>query len=167
MYVPSGEITVPIKPITKCAPRTVARITNLPAVRKGLKPNMFYSTYYEDGPYKTFRDLAPQAIAEAAKDVDTIWEPLDLVLTITSEKPASTTLPFPKGDVDNFSKSILDACTTAKFWVDDWQVRQLTLIKTWGDSHSFTLKWDIIPDLADKWPVFSKHRVAWEMAQDE
>ena len=76
-------------------------------------------------------------------------------------------LPFPKGDVDNFSKSILDACTTAAFWVDDWQVRELTLIKQWGEDHTFTLDWNVIPNLADAWPVFAKHRVSKEMADDE
>lgn len=163
----TGSITVPIKAITKCAPRTVARITNLGAVRNGAKPSLFYSTYYENGPYKTFRDTAPQAIAEAAKDIDTIWEPLDLVLTVRSKRPKSTTLPFPKGDVDNFSKSILDACTQAHFWVDDWQVRELTLIKEWGEEDNFTLEWTLLPELADEWPVFAKHRVAWELAQDD
>lgn len=166
MYVPNGRRTIDIKPITKCAPRTVARVINQGAVRGGARPKLHYSTYYEDGPYKTFRDTAPQAIAEATKDVDTLWEPLDLVLTITAAQPKSTTLPFPKGDVDNFSKSILDACTTAEFWIDDWQVRELTLIKEWGEEHSFTLDWTVIPNLADDWPVFAKHRVSKEMADE-
>lgn len=40
-------------------------------------------------------------------------------------------------DVDNFSKSLLDALSHAKFWVDDEQVQKLTVskgVKTSGGS---------------------------------
>lgn len=49
-------------------------------------------------------------------------------------RPKKTILPAPRGDVDNLSKSPLDAITkTQRLWVDDTQVGHLFTSKRWAE----------------------------------
>lgn len=145
-------IVVPVNPVTKPVWK---------AHRNGFGGHWGSKTYYP------WLEDAPPAIEEASKDVPMIWEPIDIVVEVRPKKPKTTKLPFPKGDVDNFSKAILDACTDV-LWLDDWQIRHETVFKEWseGDGY-FKVSWKKLPDLIDRFPVFNENRVQWEMAQDE
>jgi Holliday junction resolvase RusA-like endonuclease len=47
------------------------------------------------------------------------------------KKPKTSKLPFPRSDVDNFAKSVMDAATEAGVWDDDRQVQSLHVHKDW------------------------------------
>jgi Holliday junction resolvase RusA-like endonuclease len=46
-------------------------------------------------------------------------------------KPRTTKLSGPKPDIDNYVKSLLDALTLARYWIDDSQVVFLSARKMW------------------------------------
>lgn len=58
--------------------------------------------------------------------------PLAVAIDIAAERPKSTVLPAPRGDVDNFGKAVMDALTKARAWVDDSQVTLLAIKKRWA-----------------------------------
>ena len=47
-------------------------------------------------------------------------------------RPKTTKLSVPKPDIDNYIKSLFDACTTAGLWQDDAQVVTVTATKQWA-----------------------------------
>lgn len=66
--------------------------------------------------------------------------PLSVHVLCVSKKPKTSKLPAPRPDVDNLGKSILDAITKdGRFWKDDAQVVNLTVLKRWGESDSITV----------------------------
>ncbi len=151
MYLPSGEIIVPVNPVTKPVWK---------AHRNGHGGHWGSKTYYK------WLEDAPQALEAACEDVDILWEPLDIQIDVRPAKPKTTKLPFPKGDVDNFSKAILDACTDI-LWIDDWQIRKEQINKEWseGDGY-FRVSWNVIEGMADDWRVFSEQRLSKELADE-
>lgn len=59
--------------------------------------------------------------------------PVSVDLTVLCTKPKTSKLKHPKPDVDNYAKTILDACTQAgNIWHDDSQVVSLTVTKLWA-----------------------------------
>lgn len=62
------------------------------------------------------------------------FEPTDRTLAVdvacVCKRPKSTKLAYPKPDVDNYAKSVLDACTGI-LWHDDSQVISLYVTKLW------------------------------------
>lgn len=59
--------------------------------------------------------------------------PLLLYLWVYIDKPKTTNRNFPRGDVDNYEKSILDAITASKkVWYDDDQVVISLKMKLYG-----------------------------------
>lgn len=63
---------------------------------------------------------------------------LDVDLVFWCRKPKTSKLSFPKPDIDNYEKTILDAITKAgNLWHDDTQVVRLTSMKQWApdDGH--------------------------------
>jgi Holliday junction resolvase RusA-like endonuclease len=64
---------------------------------------------------------------------------VDIVCYVT--RPKTTKLEYPRADVDNYSKSILD-CLNGKLWDDDSQIIALFISKKWakdGESGYFTV----------------------------
>lgn len=59
--------------------------------------------------------------------------PVSVVVNCYVLKPKTSKLPFPKPDVDNYAKSVLDAMTDAGVWHDDTQVQELRVNKQWAD----------------------------------
>jgi Holliday junction resolvase RusA-like endonuclease len=53
-----------------------------------------------------------------------------VVLRYVIKKPLKTKLKRPRGDIDNYEKALLDACTGA-VWVDDDQVEECHHRKDW------------------------------------
>ena len=58
---------------------------------------------------------------------------VSVYLHVAVAKPKTTKLRFPKPDVDNYAKSVLDAATEAGVWDDDTLVQDLTVSKHWVD----------------------------------
>lgn len=75
------------------------------------------------------------AIAQKVLQVrgEPLQGPLMVALDVVGERPKKTVLQAPRGDVDNFTKAVLDACTKARAWLDDSQVMALLVRKRWGD----------------------------------
>ena len=57
--------------------------------------------------------------------------PLLVSVWLYVTRPKSTKLEFPKPDVDNYVKSVLDACNGLA-WEDDYQVAGLVVEKAWA-----------------------------------
>jgi Holliday junction resolvase RusA-like endonuclease len=50
-------------------------------------------------------------------------------------KPKTTTRSWPRGDVDNFAKAVLDAITRSDWgWDDDDQILELKIIKRFAEA---------------------------------
>lgn len=59
--------------------------------------------------------------------------PLAVDLTVWATRPKTSKLPFPKPDIDNYEKTVLDAITKAgNLWNDDTQVVRLCSEKRWA-----------------------------------
>ena len=87
---------------------------------------------YFSGPYKVFRErctgIVPNCIPEGHVPYPG-YISVDLQLWVT--KPKTTKLKRPGPDVDNYAKSVLDACN-GKLWVDDKQIYDLRIRKEWN-----------------------------------
>jgi Holliday junction resolvase RusA-like endonuclease len=118
------EYRFPINPIAASRPR-VSR----------------YGAYFT-GPYKKFRSEASLIINRV---LGRNFTPLSGKLAVDIEchvtRPKTTKLEYPRADVDNYSKSILD-CLNGKLWDDDSQIVALFISKKWakeGESGYFTV----------------------------
>ena len=58
--------------------------------------------------------------------------PLSVELLFDCAKARTSKLVLPKGDVDNYAKSVLDGLTKAGVWDDDKQVAHLIAEKRWA-----------------------------------
>lgn len=152
MYTPSGTISVAVGPVTKPVWKSVGR----------------YGGHWGSKTYQKFLKEITAPLAEACKDIDILWEPLEVWVDIRPKRPGSSKFPFPQGDVDNFSKSVLDACTDV-LWIDDWQIQDEHIHKEWaepGETGYFTVRWQTLPMDHDKFVIFNERRVQWELAHE-
>lgn len=87
---------------------------------------------YFTGPYKKFRHAAALVINQV---LGRNFDPLDGKLAVDIRcfitKPKSSKLEYPRPDVDNYSKAILDSLN-GKLWVDDSQIWSLFISKEWA-----------------------------------
>ncbi len=58
--------------------------------------------------------------------------PIDVSIVFLVKRPKKTSLQYPKPDIDNYSKAILDSLN-GKLFVDDYQVVLLTAVKAWAE----------------------------------
>jgi len=95
------------------------------------------------GAYKNFREIAAEKVWNT---LDPSFTPLTSVLAVSIElfvkQPTKTEKLYPRPDIDNFAKAILDTMN-GKIWVDDSQIISLYVTKQWaekGSSGYFTLE---------------------------
>ena len=91
-----------------------------------------YGTYFGK-PYTIFRQLA-QPYADAYSERPPIQGPVVILIEIVCTKPKTGKLKHPRGDVDNYAKSVMDVLTKSnRFWKDDVQVVSLYAFKRYCD----------------------------------
>ena len=152
-YLPKGTIVVPVQPITKPVWK--------PAFR-GQGGSWGSKTYQK------FLKEITGPLAEAVGDTDILWEPLEVWVDVRAKRPKTSKFPFPQGDVDNFSKAILDACTDV-LWIDDWQIKDEHIHKEWaapGEDGYFKVSWRVLPMDHDEFPIFNERKIQWELANE-
>lgn len=84
--------------------------------------------------YSKFKGAASKAMRAAMMEAGfhkRLTGPLLVSLVFCVERPGKTKLQFPKPDVDNYAKAILDACN-GHIWIDDEQVIALRAEKRWA-----------------------------------
>lgn len=153
MYVPEGTITVPVQPITKPVWK--------PAFRG-------HGGSWGSKTYQKFLKEIGVPLATAVEDIDMLWQPLEVSLEVRPKAPKKSKFPFPQGDVDNFSKAILDACTDV-LWIDDWQVQTEHVHKDWaepGDDGWFSVSWKVLDWDLDEWVIFNERKLGKELADE-
>jgi len=127
----SGRIwrtALPVEPMPCPRPRVALR---------GRVPVAYYPAKYNN-----WRDAVARLLSEQYPLSDRVQPfdgPLRVTLDVAATRPKTTKLPAPKPDVDNYAKSVLDACTKALVWADDSQVVELLVTKRWADTGSITL----------------------------
>jgi Holliday junction resolvase RusA-like endonuclease len=88
---------------------------------------------YFTGPYKKFRSAAAIVINRIlGRNFTPMSEKLAVDIKCFVTRPKSTKLEYPKADVDNYSKSILDSLN-GKLWDDDSQIIALFISKQWAN----------------------------------
>ena len=85
--------------------------------------------------YNRFRTAAKQELPAAVMAAG--WGapmrgPLVVAVTVSAPRPKSTVLDFPKPDVDNYAKAVLDSCN-GWLWDDDEQIVELKISKRWAN----------------------------------
>ena len=87
---------------------------------------------YYSGPYKVFREVAAEKVWNT---LGTDFTPLGCPLMVTIEfyvkRPKKTEKRYPRPDIDNYVKAILDTMN-GKIWEDDSQVTTLYATKHWA-----------------------------------
>ena len=90
--------------------------------------------YYSKG-YTAFKGAANRAMPAVLMDAGLLRKltgPLLVNLVLRVARPKRTKLQFPKPDIDNYAKSVLDALN-GHAWLDDDQVIGLVAHKEWAD----------------------------------
>tara|TARA_X000001388_G_scaffold77619_1_gene79594 strand:- start:12031 stop:12426 length:396 start_codon:yes stop_codon:yes gene_type:complete len=90
---------------------------------------------YYTGSYKEFRKLAvPEVWRQIGEDFIPLEGPLIVSIRCCVTRPKNTKLKYPRGDVDNFIKSCLDA-GNGRIWCDDTQVIEIRATKEWTSTN--------------------------------
>jgi Holliday junction resolvase RusA-like endonuclease len=83
---------------------------------------------YYPAKYKNFLKAAREAFKKVA--VEPLVGGLRVIILVSSLRPRTTKLDFPKPDIDNFVKAVLDSGNEI-VWADDSQIHTLTALKEW------------------------------------
>lgn len=90
-----------------------------------------WGTYYGKR-YTAWRKAAAQLI-NPAKHTFTV--PVYVKLELVCERPKTSQRLYPRGDVDNYAKAVLDALTEKGYWTDDDLVVRLSVEKRFALKH--------------------------------
>jgi len=108
------ELTFPVSPVAASRPR-VGR----------------HGSYYT-GAYKRFREEGSKVVSEMLKGFTPFDDVLMVDIKCYCKRPKTTKLPFPKSDVDNLAKAVMDLMNK-KLWIDDSQIIGLYVSKNWAE----------------------------------
>jgi Holliday junction resolvase RusA-like endonuclease len=61
---------------------------------------------------------------------------MSVTVGVYPKKPKTSKLEYPKPDVDNYAKAVLDACN-ALVWIDDSQIIELEVHKSWSKADGY------------------------------
>lgn len=86
-----------------------------------------WGTYYT-GTYKKWLKDAAETIPEAEV---THQGNLNVTIDLVCHRPPTTKRECPRGDIDNYTKAVLDALTKKGYWNDDDQITELYALKRW------------------------------------
>ena len=87
---------------------------------------------YFTGPYKKFRSAAAIVINRIlGRNFTPMSGKLAVDIKCFVTRPKTTKLEYPRADVDNYSKAILDSLN-GKLWDDDSQIIALFISKEWA-----------------------------------
>lgn len=90
---------------------------------------------YYSGPYKDFREAAKEKVfGILGQDFVPLQGPLAVVVEIYATQPKSTKLDYPRPDIDNYTKAVLDALNTL-LWEDDSQIISIYATKQWAEQN--------------------------------
>jgi len=93
-----------------------------------------FGSYYPPR-YRNWKKDFGSQVARIAPFVSGVDLPLQKTLSVSIEvyctRPKTSKLDFPKPDIDNYVKGVLDACNKL-IWTDDSQITQLQARKSWG-----------------------------------
>lgn len=104
-----------------------------------------WGTYFT-GTYKEFREQAKPVIEDKLKDWQPTEDKLWVYVGVFPTKPKSSKLLYPRPDIDNYVKSILDLCN-GRVWKDDSQIVFLEAEKAWAKNDGyFTVEIETIRD---------------------
>ena len=105
-----ARIVLPLNPVPASRPRVTR-----------------YGTYYGKK-YTAWMKAAAESLGEI-KEVFPKGQHLKVEVQIAVEKPRTSKLTTPRGDIDNYLKAILDALTKTGIWNDDDQITILEATK--------------------------------------
>lgn len=90
---------------------------------------------YYSGPYKSFREEAKEKVfGILGQDFVPLQGPLAVVVEIYATQPKSTKLDYPRPDIDNYTKAVLDSLNTL-LWEDDSQIISIYATKQWAEQN--------------------------------
>lgn len=81
--------------------------------------------------YSAYMADCQRTLAEHAGAFGELRGELGAFIEVIGQRPKSTRLHCPKGDVDNYVKGVMDAATKARVWHDDTNVVALGVTKRW------------------------------------
>jgi Holliday junction resolvase RusA-like endonuclease len=88
-----------------------------------------HGAYYPSR-YRNWKSSFRNLVSRAAPDVP-IRGPVSAVIRLLVRRPRKTSLGWPKPDVDNYAKSVMDGLNGI-VWEDDSQVIELRVVKAWA-----------------------------------
>lgn len=95
-----------------------------------------FAQVYTDPKYKEWREEAIPLLREIAgtEDFRAVRDrPVRITTEVVAQRPKTTKLPAPTGDLDNFEKGLWDAITaTGLWWADDKQIVESQTSKRWA-----------------------------------
>ena len=89
---------------------------------------------YFIGPYKRFRDEMKDLVPSTIGDWVPLAGPISVTVEFVAQRPKTTKLNSPRGDIDNYMKAIFDALNE-RAWVDDKQICICHARKAWTASN--------------------------------
>lgn len=103
-----------------------------PRPRARVLPGRGIAVFYSPKEYQEWQKAAAEALAQVA--AFPVEGPCGVSIVCSAARPKTTKLPYPKPDVDNYAKGVLDAITKdGRFWADDSQVQTLSVTKRWTE----------------------------------
>lgn len=112
------QAILPINPLPASRPRF--RVVKL-------RSGKFFVHTYTDAPYKAW--LAEFNALWVEKPFEKFNGPVRVELAFDVQKPRTSKLLYPKPDVDNYAKAVMDGLTQIGMWGDDSQVVELRVMK--------------------------------------